>query len=137
MTEVCILTTKNSLASLWYITSSLCFLLAGSAPWCTHSSPLCGQAGRDMAKDFVFRLTHLGNRLQNHTSCRNKNLILSYLFHQRESSHHLFTFLLLPIRSSPAQTIRFRHLGIKPWEKGGLLTGKTLTTRSRKECRWL
>lgn len=37
MTEVCILTTKNSLASLWYITSSLRSLSAGSAPRCTDS----------------------------------------------------------------------------------------------------
>lgn len=138
MTEVCVLTTKNSLASLWYITSSLCFLFAGSAPWCTHSSPFCGQARRAMTNDFGFCLTHLGNGLQNHTSWRKKNLILSYLFHQRRGA----AISSLRSSSSPSTVHQQKplissHLGIKHWEKGGLLTGKTLTTRSGKGCRCL
>lgn len=138
MTEVCVLTTKNSLASLWYITSSLCFPFAGSAPWCTHSLPFCGQARRGMTNDFGFCLTHLGNGLQNHTSRTKKNLILSYLFHQRRGA----AISSLCSSSSPS-TVHWQknlissHLGIKHWEKGGLLTEKTLTTRSGKGCRCL
>lgn len=119
MTEVCILTTKNSPDSFWYITSSLSFLLAGLPHDAQTACPsVCRQEEAWQITFFGFCLILLGNRSQNHTTMRKKNLLLSYLFHQGGISHFLFRFLLhMEVLVNQQKPLISPYLGIEPWKK--------------------
>lgn len=98
---------QNSLVSLWYITSSPCFLLASSAPWCTRTSPFRGHAGRGMTNDFVWLLFAAFGKWSTRLYPSGERRTFFICLHWEGRRRLLFRYSLLPIHGSLAETQSF------------------------------